>query len=262
MNAIGYALNRIKLAIPPEILTIAFTEYNAVAKSMVSLDEHILATVIRPIVLVDCNIVGGIQTTIPLNQCDINFLNNREFIVSVPKNLTNGKSIITLLSLVSNVLYNQATTFMSMSPLQSAGLNTMNNVGTTNIVQTSRMELIADNLVLIADPTINLVNGMLRCMIENMNNLENINPRSFDAFGELCVKAVKSWIYNYMKVKLNKGYIYGGHELSTVTEIIDSYSDSFNEYREYLNTKWGKIAFINNSVAMDRYVRSMLSNTL
>ena len=262
MNAVGYALNRIKLAIPPEILTIAFSEYNAVSKGVVSLDEHIMSNVIRPIVMVDCNVVGGIETTIPLNKCPINFLTNREFIVSIPKELTNGKNIVTLLSLVSNVLYNQATSFTDMSPLQSAGMNMMNNVGTENIVQTSRLELIADNLVLIADPTIHLVDGVLRCMIENMNNMENINPRSFDAFAELCIKATKTWIYNYMVVKLNKGYVYGGHELSVVSDIINGYSDSYNEYREYLNSKWGKIAFINNSVGMDRYVRSMLSNTL
>lgn len=262
MDALNYALNRVKLAIHPEILNIAFSEYSRMANNRVSLDEHMLSTVIRPIVLVDCNVVGGIQTTIPLGNCTINYLSNREFIVDVPKILTNGKSIVTVLSLVSNVVYNQATSYSNMSPLQSAGLNMMNNIGTENVIQTSRLELIADNLVLIADPTIHLIDGVLRCVIENMDNMGNINPRSFDAFGQLCVLAVKSWIYNYMVVKLDKGYVYGGHELGVVTDIIGNYSDMYNEYREYLTTKWGKIAFMNNSVGNDRLIRSMISNTV
>ena len=263
MNPIMYALNRIKLAIPPEILMIAFTEYSRYTNNTVSLDEHIMNLVIRPIVMMDANIVGGVETIVDLNQCAITYLNNMEFVVDVPKELTEGRSIIALKSLVSNVIYSKSTSYVNMSGSLSAAMNMGNNIGTENVVQTSKLELIADNMVLVADPTIHLMDGALRCTIENMSNMENINPRAYDMLGELCVLAVKAWIYNHTIVKLDKGYIYSGAELGVVQSVIESYSDAYQEYREFLNLRWAKVAFINNSSnTMSRYIKSMISNTI
>jgi len=263
MNPLIYALNRIKLAIPPEILQIAFIEYSRYTNNTISLDEHIMNLVLRPIVFMDANIVGGIETVIDLNKCSIKYLNNREFIVDVPKVLTEGRSIIALKSLVSNVIYSQSTSYTNMAGTLSASMDIANNIGTENVVQTSKLELIADNTVLVADPTIHLMDGALRCTIENMSNMENINPRAYDIFGELCVHAVKAWIYNHTIIKLDKGYIYSGAELGVVQSVIEGYSDAYQEYREFLNLKWAKVAFINNSSnTMSRYIKSMISNTI
>ena len=263
MNPIDYILNRIKFAIPPEVLNIAFIEYSRYTNNMISLDEHIMNLVIRPIVMRDANIVGGIETVIAINNCGITYLPNREFIIDIPKELTEGRSILNVKSLVSNVIYSQATSYNDMSSALSSSMNMMNNMGSENVVQTSKLEIIADNTVLVADPTIHLMDGMLRCDIENMNNLENINPRSYDHLSEMCILAVKAWIYNHLVIKLDKGYIYSGTELGVVTDIINGYSDAFENYLEFLRMKWAKMAFMNNSSnTMNRYIKSMISNTI
>lgn len=262
MNAITKALSEITFQIPSEILNLTFKEHSNRINQILSMDERIMSEVIRPRVLVDCNLVGGIETRVDLNRCKITALSNREFVVEVPKALTNNKNIITALSLVSNVVYSQSMSYADASPFESVANNMMNNLGTENVVQTSRLEIIGDNVVLIQDPNIHLMNGVLRCMVENNTNLENINPRSYLAFSELCVRAVKSYIHNKMLVKLNQGYIYGGHELGVVKETIENYSDAEEMYKEYRNTNWRKIAFINNSDSMSRYVKGMLGNTL
>lgn len=262
MNAITKALSEIRFAIPSEVLNIAFMERSPRINQVISLDERILNSILRPKVLVDLNLVGGITTKIDLNYCSIKELATREFIIEVPKNLTNGKSIVSLLSLVSNVLYSQTMPTIGASPVMSSAINMMNNLGTENIIQTSKLELVGENVVLVQDPTAPLYSGILRCNVENNTNLENINPRAYLTFAELCILAVKSYVWTNAKIKLDQGYIYGGHELGSVTEIIDGYADAREMYNEFLKTKWSKVAFLNNSDNSSRYIVSMLGNTL
>lgn len=262
MNAIQNAIKDIKFTIPIEVLQVAFTEVDNRLNNFISLDERILASIIRPRVIIDTNIVGGIEARIDLNRCNISSMTNREFIVEVPKTLTNGTSIMSVLGIVSNVVYSQTTAYSSTTPLESAAINMMNNLGTENVVQTSRLELISDNIVLVADPTIHLMNGVLRAVLENSANMSNLNPRSFNAFSKLCILAVKAYVYNIMVIKMDKAAIWNGHELGSIKDVIDSYSDAEEQYQEYLTTIFRKVQFVNDSDKMSRYVSSMISNTI
>ena len=262
MNALQNAIKDVKFAIPPEILVIAFSEQDRTLNNMINLDDRMLSSVIRPRVLVDCNIVGGIETRIDLNKCVVNWLSNREFVVEVPKELSNNRSIITVLSLVSNVIYSRTTRYNDTPDIVSVGMDLMNNLGSETVVQTSRMEMLSDNVILISDPSIHIINGILRCIVENSPNMENIHPRSYNAFSKLVILAVKSYIYNTLVVKLDKGYIYGGHELGIIKDIIDNYSTAEEDYQEYLTTVWNKVAFINDSEKMNRFIRMNIANTI
>lgn len=261
-SAIQKAISEIKFQIPIEILQIAFTENSQHLNQMISLDDRILSSIIRPRVMVDANLVGGIETRISLNDCNISAMNNREFVVDIPKSLTSHRSIVSVLSLVSNVVYQQSTAYSEMPAGLSSAMNMMNNLGTENVVQTARLEIIGDGIVLVQDPTIHLVNGVLRCIVENGKNMENLNPRSYLAFSKLCILATKSYIYNSLLIKIDKGYIYGGHELGVIKDVIDSYNGAEELYQEYLNTTFRKVAFINDSDKMSRYITSMISNTI
>jgi hypothetical protein len=264
MNAITKAISELYYRIPPELLNIVFAENAYSLQNGLSLDEVIMNKVIRPRVLVDCNLVGGIETNVLLDYCSITSLPNSEYIINVPKTLTNGKSIITALSLFTNVYGSTGYNFKggNSNQLTTAGMTMMDNVGYTSIVHTSRLELIAENTVLVQDPAIPIVNGTMRCMVENSANLENISPRNYHVFANLVEYAVKAYCYNTFYVKLDKGYLYGGHELGVIKELIDNYSDMNTMYSEYLTTTWKKVAFMNNSNAMDRYLNSMIGNNI
>ena len=261
MNAINKALTDIKYTIPNEILNIAFMERSTRINQIISLDERILSMVLRPRVLVDCNLVGGMVVKLDTNKCNIVYLDNREYIIEVPKLLTNNKSIVSVLSLLSNVSTVNSTN-VSISPLETAASTMFDNLSTVNVIQTSRLELVGENTILVADPSMHLSNGIIRCVIENSSNLENFNPRSYLAFSKLVMLAIKSFVYNSCKIKLDQGYVYGGHELGTITEIVDSYADAEEMYQDYLRTVFKKISFINQDERMGSYIKSMLGNSI
>ena len=262
MNAITKSLADLLRVIPVEILHLAFVENNTSINQIISLDERILTEIIRPRILVDCNLVGGIMIKIPVNKCIITTLSSNEFIIEVPKELTNNKAIMNVLSLVSNVNYGHTGYMHNDSQLLAAGYKMYNNVASEPVIQTTRLELIGFNVILVEDPNINLLNGVLRVNIENSSNMENFNPRFYLEFAKLVELGVKSYIYNKMIIKLNQGYIFSGHDLSIIKDIIESYADSETLYKEHLNTIFRKISFMNQSERLERHIVSMLGNTL
>ena len=260
MNALTKALSEIKFNIPPEVLQIGFVENFNRVNHIVSLDERILNSVIRARVLVDANLAGGVVAKIPISNCRYFEVNRGEWVIEVPKNLTQGKSIVNLLSLVA---YGSATSGFpvnNVSPLISATNTMFNNMTHENIVQTSRLELIGDNTVLVEDPSVAIFNSTLRCNLEFSSDLGELNPRYYHVFSKLCVLGVKSYIYNNCKVKLDQGYVYGGHELGSIGDIIDGYSDAEEMYQEHLNTVFKKVAYMNSSDNMARLIKISLGN--
>jgi hypothetical protein len=262
MNAINYGLSYIKRYISEELLTITFKENSRRVNQIIGLDERIRTKVIQPVIMVDANLVGGITTKIPVNDCNVKTMDTNELIIEVPKTLTGGKSILSALSLVSNHLTPNSYVPGAQSPIESAAVNMMNNIGSADIIQTSRLELIGDNIVIVQAQNLYLTNTVLMVKVENDNKLNNLNPRSYPDFGELCILGTKAYIYNYMRHKIGKGYIYGGHELSTIKEELDSFADADAMYKDFLKTKWRKIAFLNDNIAKDNFIQSMIANTL
>ena len=260
MNALVKAMAEIKFNIPPEVLQIGFVENFNRVNHVVSLDERILNSVIRARVIVDANLNGGTTVRIPVDRCEYQEVNGREWILTVPKVLTQGKSIVSALSLVS---FGQGyTTFPinKQSPLLTASTHLFNNLTTENVVQTSRLELIGDNVILVEDPSMNIFNAMLRCVLEYSADMGELNPRHYGSFAKLCVLGTKSYIYNNCKVKLDQGYVYGGHELGSIGEVIDSYSDAEEMYQEHLKLNFKKLAFMSNTDNMARLIKASIGN--
>ncbi len=263
MNAITKALEDLHYKVPTEILNIAFRENSEIVNAIIPLEERITAQVIRRRVLVDLNLVGGTEIRIDTGQCYLQAVNYNEFTIQVPKAVTGGKSIVSVLSLVANSMLAASDTAYSIpQQTENAMLKMYNNLASANVIQTTRLELIGENMVLVQDPNLSLVNSILRCTVENNSNLENISPRSYLDISELVSLAVKSYIYSRLKVKLDQGYIYYGHELGVITEIVDSYADAEQMYTDLVKTRIRKILFMNNRESMNRLIKGMLSNNL
>ena len=106
MNAINVCLQDIRFNIPDQVLFIGFIEGNDSINNIVSLDERIVNKVIRPRVLRDCNLIGGIDAKLNLKGAQIDYLGyNNEYLIRIPKGMTQGKSILRALELLSNVNY-------------------------------------------------------------------------------------------------------------------------------------------------------------
>ena len=262
MNAISKALQEIHFNIPPEVLQITFMEYGSSTNQVISMDERILNAVIRPRVLLDTNLVGGVLVRVPIDQCYVREMLNREFLIEVPKHLTSGRSMVSVLSLISMTGYTSVMPNHSTSQLVAASNKMYDSIADANVVQTARLELVGENTVFCSEPSIFIYSAVLRCVIENEINMGNLHPRNYPVFSKLCVLAVQSYIYNHMKVKLDQGYVYGGHELSSVTDIIDSYSDREEMYQEHLNLVFRKVAHINDSESQHRLIKLAVGNLI
>lgn len=263
MNAINKALNEIKFNIPIEVLNIAFLEYGGTnINKVISLDERIMAAVIRPRVLVDCNLISGIDMKIDLTDIMINRLYTGEYLLEVPKAATQGKSILMPLEIVCNVVYANTYPALNASPLTATASVMYNNLAQHSVIQSSRLELIGENTILVHDPSVIIINGALRCKVEYDSNMSSLPPTAFIHFGKLCTLATKAYIYQHTKVALDQGYVYNGHELSVITEIIDGYSEANDLYYEFLETVMRKTLYVTQSDNLNRHIRAMFGNNI
>jgi len=253
MNAITKAISEVYFNIPNEILNIIFTNDSPphiTLNNVITVDELIMRRVIRPRVLVDANLVGGSMVNIPLTHCKVEVIMDGEYIITVPKSVTDNKTVISALSLSSTMGYGSLNNSGNMMT------NMMNSVSPIGLQTETELEVVGENVILARGSILNIHTGTLRCILSNSENLTNISPKSYIPFSELCVLAVKSYIYNNALVKLNKGYVFNGNELTIIKEVIDTYSDSEEAYKEYLKTKWTKIAFMNDTPRYNRFIKA------
>ena len=277
MNPLSIAIQTIKYSIPLEILDIAFksllspNSYRENNNNLYSIDELILRSVIRPRVLLDMNLVGGEQAIIPLDGLAPSYVDSYGIVYRIPKSKTQNRTIVSVLS-VGYIPYNSGYG----QPYLGYGTTSMNNsseIGTTAMrildslasippIGNAYVQIIAENTVLIKDNFRTTQSYFIRCILANEENLANISPRSFLAFNDLCILAVKSFIYNTLIVKMDQGYIVGGQALGSIKSIIESYSDTEEQYKEMVKSVWSKVALMNDRPSYIRFIRSQICPTL
>lgn len=266
MNALNNAaFDIINLYIPREVLEVTFPNEGV----FVPLEERLINKCLRPMILKDMNLLGGVTVYVDINNCEIIATKNyeqhvnsyvSEFVLRVPKYLTNDKSIISALYVTVGIpaypMQKPCTPVVMNETLKLASV-----IDTPRVITTSRLEVVGENLILIAGLSPNINNATLTVTVENNNNLENIQASYYKHVVDIMSKGVKTYIYNTLAVKLDKGYIYGGHELSVLKDIVDSYSNAAEEYNEALML-WKKISLMNDSRFQSSYIQSMLGITI
>jgi len=277
MNLINYVLNEIKMKIPIEVLQAAINiDETPETINITSLDEKILRKILKKRVFLDANIVGGIETIIPLNGITPSFSEYYYTIYNIPPEYTMNKEIISALSITYlPSYYNQYSVFSgNFSPFNPIhGIATYNpvnavanRIGTAAAsdgpLKNAHLEIVGYNTILVYANYRLLTNYGIRVILENDENFNNIQPRSYKNFSELCVLAVKAYIYNKLIIAINNGYLSGGQELGEFKNIVDSYSEAEEEYNTYLREVWSKVAFMNDTTRYNRFLNSMLAPDL
>ena len=267
LNALTYSLQYIKQEIPEKLLELGFKDDDNEINAVISLDERIRAQLLRPIILTDMNVVGGVNIKIDITKCGIRQMSDtlNEYIIDVPYTLTDGRTIMSVTSLVSSgyVTSNISNgTLVSGNPVVNALDRVFNAHDTPQVIHTDRLEVLGDNVILVRSANFVITSCWLNCYIENNNNLENINPRSYPAIAEFMTLGVQRYLYNTLKIKFDQGYIHLGHDLSVMTEILDSYADAKTMYKEMLKTIIAKTLFMNDNISMSKYVASMMGSSI
>lgn len=251
MNAIQKSLSDLRHTIPNQLLELAFVEsyYNYRANN-ISLDERIRNTVIRPRVLVDCNLVGGMIMYVELGRCTLLSSDLTTLVYHIPKELTEGKSVMSALEL--------SGTGMAGTYNRSTMARVEDSYGTSSYKGANRIQLISENTVVIHRTTPTVL-GYLKVRVGNDENLSNISIRSHPAFSTLVGLSVKSYIYNKLYLNLDMTNVMAGYEASRISEIVESYSSSEEEYQEYLLNVWGKVSFCNDTTSHAHFIKMQIN---
>lgn len=253
MDAVSYAINRIKNAIPAEILNIVFTQnrtYRGVNNSYnaQSIDEAIRREVIENKVRIDIDPYSGTEIDIPLRRCEIESENINKHIIRVPDSLTQGRHItsvkhLSFIDLSGDYVSGSPSTFMNNSSsvcgngLLVQGANSiLSNVEGVAVTSTADIYVIGDN-ILLAEGVITAF-GSIRVKISYDEGFSQLPVTVHPRFGELCVLACKSYIYNHLAIRMDAGILFSGETLGKIKEIVDSYSDSEELYHQFIEEKW------------------------
>ena len=268
MNPITKAVDEIKFSIPFEVLREAFKETSTWRQTPLSLDEQILTKVIRPRVIVDTNLVGGEPVMVSLEGIPSVYINNFTSIYEIPADKVNNRTIVSVLSVgylpytmayTNNGLGYGAVSPQTMNDTLMAGQKVMDSFSSVPPVSNARAEIIAHNTIAISDQYRVTAAYVLRCILANDENMNNLSPRSYLVFANLCVLAVKAYIYNTLNLRLGTAYLQGGQSLDEFKQVVESYSDANEMYSEALKNTWQAVNFMNSTENYSRFVRLMVS---
>ena len=276
MNPLTKAIEECKYRIPREILDRVFIDGSRFGRGnwRSTVDEQILALVVRPRVLVDCNMIGGTQQTISLE--GLPFETSTEYqwatVVHVPKSRTFGKSINSVLevrffsiaaatSYVGGSMYGGSASGSMFNPngsdnsaVTAAAIGVLAAQDKIPYTSTARISLIAENTVMIRDGIPLGMQGQLQCVLADDENLSNLQLRSYRFFSDLVEYAVKSYIYKELKIAIDVGELRYGQLLGAFKDVVDSYSDAEANYRDFRDNKWEKVAFQNDAISHQRFI--------
>ena len=265
-SAMNKLMSEIHFQIPREILNLAFKNTNYYNNTVNGIDDTIMTNVIRKRLMVDLNLSSQETLVVELANCELLFHDTVKTAFHIPKSLTDGRSIVSVLSMLSgyhmhgdSMLTNHQLTGSSVL---DNSINLMNSLDNVNIRQTARIDLIGENTILIDQGMLDNLAINVSVIVENEDNLNNINPRAFGKLAHLAVLVTKAYIYNSMVVQINKGVLYNGHELGIIKDIVDEYKDAEEAYREYYDTVWKKVAFMQNEKSMDKFITSMFGSVV
>ena len=280
MNAIMYAINEIKSVIPYEILYAGMTlEEDPLLLNMSSLEDKVLNKVFKKRVLLAANVMGGIETIVPIRSIQPTFTEAMYTVYHIPPELIMDKEIMSALSLSylpnsgymgSTGGYGSSTMMGGQSSLgyggNTATMNVANRIGasanSSSILSSAHLEIVARNTIAVYAHYQSLTNYGMRVVLQNDENLNNIQPRSYPALSKLGVLATKAYLYNKLIIPINSGYLSGGQDLGMFKSMPENYADAEESYQTFLREVWGQVAFMNDTTRYSNYLSGMLAPDL
>lgn len=268
MNPIQKAIDEIKYSIPMEVLKMVFVQRSHRWRAAPSsIDEQIMALVVRPRVCVDCDLIGGTEVYIPLAGLMVDRTDEMTSIYHIPKAMTQNRSITSVLNITFTDMTRLANQIggvtgisgMQQSQFLQAGSAVMDSFGALPIASTARIQLIGENVVMVKDATLLPPNVFLRCVLANAENFEHLQLRSVRPFCLAVEYAVKAYIYNERIVAMDQAELSGGSALGRIKEIIDGYADANELYRTHLREVLEKVLLMNDQESWTRMLKSIVS---
>lgn len=268
MNIIVKAVQDAMYVIPEEILIETFQRHhNGYRPATASLEENIIAQVIRPRVIPDANIAKGEHMCIKLGDLTPKMIEDYRCIYEIPESKLMGKTILSVLSVTYTPFTGGPGSFgyayggvgpMFTQDVMTAAQQMVEASSAIPNVATAKVELIGANTIMIEDAQRYNNAYFLNCYVTDNNYLNKIDPRDYEYFSTLCEYAIKAHIYRKLRIRMDRGRIESGSMIGEFKAIVDEYADAETNYRTYLREKWSKTAFMSNRPRYYRWIKSQI----
>ena len=258
MNPIQKAISDVKWAIPEALLIEAFIrrEYGRAAIP-VTIDAMIRQKVIEARVKPDCNLSGGHEMRIPLDQLRPEFIDPLTVIYRIPKTLTQGRSITRVLSITYGNLftsYSASSYGNNSSPILDAAGGLIDSLQGLPQISSAYIRLIAENTILVTQQPNLPTQLSLLCYVEYDSDLSLLRTTTFDHFSKLVEYAVKAYVYKTLTTPVGEGQLAGGLELGQFRQILDGYADAYENYQTYTKEIWRKVQIMDDATSRERHL--------
>ncbi|QZA70996.1 hypothetical protein AH06_226 [Erwinia phage AH06] len=277
MSAIDHAINDVMWNFDPSLLRAAFMTndvayYHTGIRQVLNttINEAIRTKVIDAKVRRDCDVVGGVEVIIPLRNVEYIQPDNFTTVFRVPKELTNGRVITSILSVMygfPDALFGASgqgigsyTGSMNLTcggggAITQGLQQVLSSYGPAPEIQMTNVALIGQNMVAIYETQMITNMLTLRCIVSNDTEMSNIPVRAYTRFSQLVNYAVKAYIYQRLRIPVDQGALVGGVELGAFKDTIESYADAVDNYTDFLETRWKKTAAWSDKLRKHRAIR-------
>ncbi len=261
MNPFMKAMDEIRFRIPPQILATAFTAKELVGcGAAVSIESLIRGAVIEPRVLVDLDLNTGSDTFISLGApVRSEYVDPFSMIYYIPEEVTQNRPIVQAYSIHFGIM-----------GYQNTGMVMTHNEGSLNAevrkvfdaaqraapASTSYLNVIAHNTIMVRFVYMPYANAFMRCRLGHDEELSTIRTPAIPAFANLCVLAVKAYIYNEMIMAIGQAFLSGGQAFGEFQQAIDRWQDAEQMYQDALQEFKGMWVYVDPE-AKRRYLRAI-----
>ena len=253
INPVEKAMNDIRAHIPQEVLQLAFGQPDQQqAFGQISLQDTIVKTIIQDRVKTDCDLMGGKSVQITLdfdwweptnhNLSAWNSGAGRFGVYRIPPEARGHSDITEVFHCQFPMPFGQsmATGFdTGGGDLCTVNKNLLNSHTGHGQAAAPVPELLQGNMVRLHPGGMTHLNWVLACRVAYDENFTNMNGSAISSFAELCMIATKMYCYNKLIVPVDRGFIQGGAELTSIRNLIEQWSDLGQEYREKLDIYFG-----------------------
>jgi hypothetical protein len=220
--------------------------------SVYSLDYKISSRALEPRFFLDMNYISGVEITVPLDVCTVVYETDRSMLMRVPDEALNGRYIINVLNLVTSYDFDID---IYGSGIDNVGRRAFQKEVRQNSFMTTAIEKISGNEFLVNEVISDFSNTDVKILVSYSESFSEIGNGFYPDLALTAMKAVELYIYNTLIIRKGTAHLYNGYELGEVDNIINSYSNSFNEYFELINKKTKKQLFMADRTRMRNYTR-------
>jgi hypothetical protein len=261
-NPIAYAINKIKFAIPRQILEKTFISSGRHRyRESRSIDSFIREHIIDNRVAADIELLGSTFIQLPIKSSWLSNQGNGEYLIRVPMSATQGRVI----TRVTSVELGQGNTgglstyaSLNSNAALSGAKKVLDSVMPTPITGTPFVELLDNNVIYVTDILFSSFNLFVNCYLSADENFNNLPKPAWIAFAKLCELACKAHIWTELSVTIDRAQLDGGQELGKFAEIVDNYSDAMEQYEEFFTERWKKISIMADPKSKERHLRALI----